>query len=124
MSSISLCFTCTENKYIYIYIHICKSIYLFLTYVNIFVYVDIYSFVTYIYICISFCKYTCMALRRGTVSDARAHSKLLRADLAFKDLISYHHLPVALEDGGMELQAWPMILPESMVGSLFCYFQC
>ena len=109
-----------------IYIYICKSIYLFLTYVNIFVYVDIYSFVTYIYIYlfISFCKYTCMALRRGTVSDARAHSKLLRADLAFKDLISYHHLPVALEDGGMELQAWPMILPESMVGSLFCYFQC
>ena len=62
-----------------------------------------------------------MALRRGTVSDARAHAKLLRADLAFKDLISYHHLPVALEDGGMELQPWPMILPESMVGPLYCF---
>ena len=63
-----------------------------------------------------------MALRRGTVSDARAHGNLLRADLAFKDLISYHHLPVALEDGGMELQAWPMILPESMVGPLYTVF--
>jgi hypothetical protein len=40
---------------------------------------------------------------------------MCRADLAFKDLISYHHIPVALEDDRMELRPWPMILPESMV---------
>lgn len=49
--------------------------------------------------------------------DERAHAKMVGANLAFKNLITYHFLPVALEDGGMDLKAWPMILPEDMARS-------
>lgn len=58
------------------------------------------------------CRICVVRLQRR--EDARAHRKLVRADLAFANLITHHYIPVKQEEGGMELQAWPFILPESM----------
>lgn len=56
--------------------------------------------------------------RSQTRADERAHRKMVSASLAFANLISYHFIPVAGEDGlGMELKAWPFILPDNMVGA-------
>ena len=69
------------------------------------------------------CRICVVRLQRR--EDARAHRKLVRADLAFANLITHHYIPVKLEEGGMELQAWPFILPESMdTASVIQYETC
>ncbi len=50
--------------------------------------------------------------------DTRAHAKMTKTNLAYKNLISYHQIPILNEDDSVELKAWPMILPESMATAL------
>lgn len=47
-------------------------------------------------------------------SDDRSYKSMVSASLAFKDLISWHHIPVLNEDDEQVLEVWPMILPQSM----------
>ena len=50
---------------------------------------------------------------RQQASDERVHKRLVSTNLAFKDLVSWHHVPV-LEDEKMVLKPWPLILPTAM----------
>ena len=58
----------------------------------------------------------CAYFSRSTATaDARAYQMLVRRDLAVRDVISWHHLPMLDEESGeLELALWPVLEPDRL----------
>ena len=46
------------------------------------------------------------------------HHSLQRAGLEFEDVVTWEQVPMKQEDGTVQLQSWPVILPHALVPRL------
>lgn len=65
------------------------------------------------------CARVCVAfLFPRSAHDGRIYKKLVSSNLAFRNLISFHHIPVLDDEDNLVLREWPLILPSTLAWPL------
>lgn len=60
-----------------------------------------------------------LAQPRSTLTkDDRTHERFVKAGLAFKDVITWHQIPIKNDNDELELKSWPLMLPHNLAFAL------